>query len=761
MLNIGMSIPRLDARKKVSGLEKYAADFYGLDFVWAGVKRAGIPHARIRGIEIESAKKIHGVINVLTFRDVKGSNRQGVVRKDEPVLADDRVRHCGDAVALVIAEDKMALSRALEQIIPDYDPIPGVFDPEEALKTEAPLVHEDNPEKNLLMKGFLSTGCAENAFNECDAVVEACFEVPFQEHAYLETEAGWALLNKDDRLEIVVSTQTPFRDRAEVSEAIGIEEEKIRIIAPYCGGAFGGKDGVTVQSLLALAALCCPERPVKMWWGREESFISSAKRHMARLYYRLGAKSDGNFHALEARIYYDTGPYDHLGGVVMALGLEHAGGAYRIPNTDLKAWSVYTNNPVGGPFRGFGVVQVTAAMEQMVDMLAVELGIDPMELRLRNALGKGDKNPIGVTMSGSTGMEECLATLKGNPLWEDREKWKSKAGSFKRRGAGMTSVMQGMGYGPVVPDVANAKIELTEDGKFRVFCGVVDMGQGNATTYAQIACEVLGQDIGDMELVLPDTSKTLPSGSASASRTTYTFGNALIGAAEILKERIVKCANRVFMNGEGSDIALIPGGVRNIPSGEEISLSEIAGLLGNSERLAVSRFQAPVSTETPAEDPILRVYGVPHVIFSFGAHAAFIEVDELTGRIEVVKYITVTDCGRIINPQLFEQQMQGGVAQGIGYALMEDFVTERGFVNTPDLATYIIPTAMDMPDMDSITVDAYEPTGPFGLKGAGEVACNGPLPAIANALADACGIRVLRSPLTPERVLMAIKNKGD
>ena len=781
MSNIGRSMPRIDARAKVAGTEKYSVDYYSPKFLWAGVKRAGIPHAVIKGIEVESARKIPGVIDVLTYKDVRGSNRQGVVRKDQPVLADDRVRHCGDALALVIAEDKETINRALEQVVLDYDPLPAVFDPEDALKPDAPLVHEDNrsffdimeklglkpgspfvqednPEKNLLLKGSLSTGDAKKAFNECNAVVKACFEVPFQEHAYLETEAGWAVLNKEGTLEIVCSTQTPFRDRTEVAEAIGIEQERIRIIAPYCGGAFGGKDGITVQSLLALAALRCPGRPVKMWWNREESFVSSAKRHRARLYYRLGAKPDGRFHALEARIYYDTGPYDHLGGVVMALGLEHSGGPYRIPNTDLKAWSVYTNNPVGGAFRGFGVVQATAAMEQMVDMLAVKLGISPLELRLCNTLKKGDKNPIGVTMTGSTGIEDCLRSLKNTPLWKDRENWKASAGQFKRRGTGIAAVMQGMGYGPVVPDIGNARIELTEDGKFRVYCGVVDMGQGNATTYAQIACEVLNQDISNMELVLPDTSRTLPSGSASASRTTYTFGNAVIGAAEILKERIVNRANELSPDGTGDDMALIPGGVRNVLTGEEISLAEIVVLLDDADRKVTFHFQAPVSNESPSQDPILRLHGVPHVVFSFGAHAACVELDELTGRIEVKKYIAVTDCGRIINPQLFEQQMHGGIAQGIGYALMEDLVVEDGVINTRDLATYVIPGAMDIPDMDSVTVDSYEKTGPFGLKGAGEISCNGPLAAIANALADACGVRVFRLPMIPERVLAELHN---
>lgn len=760
ILKIGKATPRPDARNKVTGEEKYAADYYGQNLVWAGARRAGVPHARIKNINIESARSLPGVIAVLTCKDIRGSNRQGVIRKDQPVMADDRVRHCGDAVALVLAEEKATLRKALALISIDLEPLPGIFDLEEAMEEGAILIHEDNPGGNVLLKGELETGSGEAAFEECDAVVEACFELPHQEHAYLETEVGWALFKGDGKLEIVASTQTPFRDCLEVAEALGLDRERIRIIAPYCGGAFGGKDGITVQSLLGLAALHCPGRPVKIWWDREESFLAGVKRHPARLHYRLGAKAGGALHALEVRIYYDTGPYDHLGGAVMALGLEHAGGPYRIPNVSLKGWSVYTNNPVGGAFRGFGVPQVTAAMEQTLDLLAAGLGLSPLEIRLRNAVKRGDRNPVGVTLAGSTGLQECLEILAKHPLWQEREKWKSSAGPFKRRGAGIACVMHGMGYGPLVPDYANAKIELTRRGKFRVFCGVVDMGQGNAGTYMQIAGDILNQDSEHIELVLPDTGRTLPSCSASASRTTYTFGNALIGAAQSLKQHLLGRAADLFMAEKTDEMAMVPGRIIHLPTGREISLSVMARLLDESERVSVCRFRAPAVTERPTEDQDLRLHGIPHLLFSYGVHLACIEVDELTGKVEVKRYLAISDCGRIINPQVFEQQVQGGIAQGLGYALCEDFLVEKGRIRTPNLSTYIIPGSLDVPDMDSVPVELGEETGPFGLKGAGEIAIDGPLPAVANAVADACGIRISRLPLTAERVLKALADKS-
>jgi len=748
ILKIGKAIPRPDAWSKVTGQETYAADYYGDNLVWAGAKRAGVPHARIKNINIERARNIPGVIAVLTYKDICGSNRQGVVRKDQPVLADERIRHSGDPVALVLAEEKAALRKALSLISIDFDPLEEILDLEKAMEKGAVLIHEDNPGGNILLNGELETGSGEAAFDECDAVEEASFELPYQEHAYLETEAGWALCKEDGSLDIVASTQTPFRDRSEVAEALGLDREKVRIIAPYCGGAFGGKDGVTVQSMLGLAALHCPGRPVKMWWDREESFLAGVKRHPARLQYRLGAKADGTLHALHVRIYYDTGPYDSLGGVVMALGLEHAGGPYRIPNVSLTGGSVYTNNPVGGAFRGFGVPQVTAAREQILDLLAEKLSLSPLDIRRINAVKGGEKNPLGVTLSHSTGLHECLETLAKHPLWQERERWKSSAGPFKRRGAGIACVMQGMGYGPVVPDSANAKIELDCQGTFHVFCGVVDMGQGNAATYLQIAGEILNQDSEHMEAVLPDTANTLPSGSATASRTTYTFGNALIGATQSLKQHILGRAADLFMAESTDEMAMVPGHIMHLPTGKKISLSEMACLLNESERVAVYRFRAPVALERPTEDPNLRLHGVPHCIFSYGVHLACVEVDEITGKVDTQRYLAISDCGRIINPQIFEQQ------------LYEDFLVDKGRIQTPNLSTYIIPGSLDVPDMDSVPVELGEETGPFGLKGAGEIAMDGPLPAVANAVADACGIRVFRSPLTAERVLKALAEKN-
>ncbi len=753
---IGKTAPRADARAKVRGTEKYAADYYADDQLWAGVKRAGMAHAKLLSIDIEAARKLPGVAAVLTHNDVKGSNRQGVARKDQPVLVDDKIRHAGDAVALVVAESRERLQKALKLITFTAEPLPEIFTMEAALADGAPLIHADHPGGNILLAGKLETGTGSLALSDCEFVVEAAFTVARQEHAYLETECGFAVY-KENALEITASTQTPFRDRSETAEALGLKLDQVRVIAPYCGGAFGGKDGITVQTLLGLAALNCPGRPIKMWWDREESFSAGAKRHRAELKYRLGADGDGTFKFLSVEVDFDTGPYDHLGGVVLALGLEHAGGPYRIPNTSIQGRAIYTNNPVGGAFRGFGVPQVAAAMEQVVDMMAEKTGLSPLAIRLKNGVRRGDKNPLGVTLQTSTGMLNCLGDLGKHPLRQEAELWKKKAPPDKLRGIGIAAVMHGMGYGPMVPDTANAKLELSREGIFKIYCGVVDMGQGNAATYQQIAGDLLNQDYQHLELVQPDTEKTLNSGSSSASRTTYTFGNALIGAAKMLKQRLCQRAADLMLVEDEQEFVLLPGSIRHLPTNRDLPLTELARLLSPDELRVTNRFRAPVNREQPTDEPGLKLHGIPHLIFSYGAHLAAVEIDRLTGAVTVKKYLAVTDCGSLINPQLFEQQMQGGIAQGIGYALYEDLKVEKGLVQTPDFATYIIPGAEDLPSMTCAAIRQPEASGPFGLKGVGEIAIDAPLPTIANAVADACGVRCQNFPLTAERLLTALK----
>jgi CO/xanthine dehydrogenase Mo-binding subunit len=752
---VGGSIPRFDARSKVSGAEKYAADAYAPDMLWAGVRRAGLAHGRILAIHTSDAESIPGVFRVLTRKDVPGTNRQGIVHKDQPVLAGEKIRYCGEPVALVLAETREALKQALSRIHLNVDPLPGVFDPEAALKPGAPRVHAAG---NTLLAAVIQKGDAAMAFSDCDVILEDCFEVPFQEHAFLETENGFAHQNPDGSLVMTVSTQAPFRDRMEIGHALGLDFSSIRIISPYLGGGFGGKDGATVQCLLALGAMNADGRFVKMWWDREESFVAGYKRHAARLYYKLGAGADGTLKSLECRLYYDTGAYAHLGGEVLELGMEHAGGPYRIPHVSIQGWSVYTNNPVSGAMRGFGVSQVAFAIEQMMNRLAEKLCMDPLELRLKNALRRGDRNSSGVTLVHSTGIVSCLKTIKQHPLWRNQADWKARAGRFKRRGVGVCAVFNAMGYGRGLPDSAIARVELTREGRIRVYCGVSDMGQGNASAFAQMAGEMLCQDTGHLELIQPDTGITHPCGSSSAGRTTYTYGNALIRACRQLKEKLIHRASLVLFLDEPVGLVLLPGRVRHLPSGREVSFSTLAAMLQDSDRMAIDQHVMTVSADGGLKASGF-ILGFPHVLFSYAAHLAGIEIDELTGGVSVLFYLAVTDAGRIINPQGVEQQVQGAVAQGLGYAQCEDVRLRDGKILNPSLTDYIIPTALDVPEVASLTVETVESTGPFGMKGMGEVCMNGPLPVVAGAVLDAVGVWSNRSPIMADRILEALMNK--
>jgi len=752
-LEIGCPVPRVDAAAKVTGEEKYAIDHTPGNMLWAGVRRAGVPHGRLRTVHVEEARALPGVLCVLTAADVPGTNRQGIIHKDQPVLAGDRVRHCGDPVALVLAEDRETLAKALALVVPDIEPLPSVHSPEEALRPDAPAIHDSG---NVLLQAVIEKGDASSAFGECDAVVEETFAVPFQEHAFLETQNGIAHREADGKLVMTVSTQAPFRDRFEIAQALGLDPLSIRIISPYLGGGFGGKDGATVQCLLALAAMHAGGRPVRMTWEREESFIAGYKRHAVKMHYRVGAKRDGTLHALECDLYYDTGAYAHLGAEVMELGMEHAGGPYRIPNVRVKGWCVYTNNPIAGAMRGFGVCQTTFAVESVMDMLAAKLTLEPLEFRRKNALRRGDENCAGVTMVHSTGIGACLETLGRHPLWLERRDWRRAAPPFKRRGVGLAAVFNAMGYGRGLPDSAIARLELTLDGRIRIYCGVSDMGQGNSAAFVQIAGGILCQDASRLELILPDTDRTHPSGSSSAGRTTYTFGNALVQACNALKEKLFHRAALVLMLDEEKGLALLPGRVRHLPSGREASFELLARMLPEADRASVGQFIMPVAHDVPDTGKEF-VIGFPHVFFAYAAHLARVEVDELTGKIEVTEYLAVTDGGKVINPQGFEQQVHGSVAQGLGYALTEQLLLDRGAILNAGFADYILPTALDVPEIISVAAETFEHTGPFGMKGIGEVGTNGPLPAVANAVNDALGRRLTRSPLTASRVLRAME----
>lgn len=753
-MKIGKSHPRGDAADKAAGREKYAADHYPENHVWAGAVRSGIAHGRLLSVDVSEARALPGVIIILTAKDVKGANRQGIVHKDMPVLVDDRILYAGDPVALVVAETKDVLSHAISLVRFQTETLPAVFDPQSAMAENAPRLHEAMPD-NFLMQAEIRKGDAKSEFTACDVVVEGAFTTPVQAHGFLETENGVAWQEPDGSITLIVSTQAPFRDRFEIGQALGLPFERIRIISPALGGSFGGKDGATVQCLLVLAAMHTGSQPVKMQWEREESMIAGYKRHACAMRYKLGARQDGTLHALHCSLIFDTGAYAHLGGEVMELGMEHAAGPYRVPHTLIEGKCVFTNNPVAGAMRAFGVCQVTFAFESMMDMLAERLGMDRLAIRRKNALVEGDENGAGIRLITSTGIGGCLDIVGDHPLWRSAEVWKRASPPGMLRGIGLASVFNAAGYGGKVRDSAIAKVELSVDGHIIVHNAVSDMGQGNSCAFQQIAGHILGQPPEWLELRQPDTATAYPSGSSSAGRTTYTFGNALVKACEDMKARLINRAGLLLFIDNDRDLVLGPGKVVHAPSDREVPLRQLAGFMPYEDRVCIGQFVAPVCEDIPDTAKGF-IIGFPHIIFAYGAHLARIELDTVTGAIRVCDYLAASDGGSIMNPVMFDQQIQGGVAQGLGYALMEDFRTQKGKPLTKDFTGYLIPGSLDLPDTISIPYRGHESTGPFGLKGVGEVAINGPLPAVANAIADACGARIFHGPLTAEKVLAAM-----
>ena len=756
------SPPRHDALSKAVGAERFAADLAPEGCLLAGAFRPGallgIAHGRVRGVDATAALAVPGVLRVLTAADVPGTNLQGIVHKDQPVLCGEVIRHAGDPVALVLARSAEALRAGLAALRADIEPLPGVFDPEAALKKDAPLVHQGRKNGNLLLGAVIEKGDARAALKSAPIVVRGEFSTPVQEHAFLETQCGVAQLLPDGALDMTVSTQAPFRDRFEIGHALGLDPLRIRVRAPHLGGGFGGKDGATVQCLLALAALNASGRPVRMAWDREESILAGYKRHAVRLRCALGADKDGTLLAFTCRAVYDTGAYAHLGGEVMELGLEHAAGPYRVPHTRIEGRCVYTNNPIAGAFRGFGVAQVSPAFEGLLDELAERLGLDPLELRRRNALTRGDVNGAGVRLDSSVHLAECLDTLAAHPLWLGREAWQAGAPAFTRRGVGLAAVFNGMGYGRGLPDMAIAKVEFTEAGDFLVYSGVADMGQGNSSAFALLAAQELNQQPGAVRLVQPDTALCHPSGSSSAGRTTYTYGNALLKACAAMRDKLLARAAMPLLRDTLEGLTLVPGAVRHAATGKALPLAVLARYLSRDDRICVAEYLMPVAQDPPDTGRAFPI-GFPHLFFAYAAHLARIEVDELTGRVRVCDYLAITDGGRVLDRSCFDQQAQGGVAQGIGFALIEDFQVRQGLIQTRDLSTYLIPTALDLPDTLSLAVEGCEDTGPRGLKGVGEVGLNGPAPAVAAALHRATGARLRHLPFTPERVLAALKQR--
>lgn len=742
MKYIGKEFNRVDGMIKADGTHKYPSDMREDEMLVLGVKRADVPHANIINIYLEEAKKVPGIVAIFTGKDVPGTNRYGIIKKDQEVLVEKKVRSLGDAVCLVAGENKDCVEKAISLIKIDYELLQVISNPMEGLREGAEPIHEGG---NLYHHIDISKGNVEQAFKEADIIIENRYSTPFQDHMPLETEAGWGKIDEDGKLAVWAGTQSIYRDIDEISYALGIPKDKIRVSAPFFGGGFGRKDGINIQLLVALAVLKL-RRPVRIFLERSESIVSGYHRHAAYMIYKTAAKKDGTITACDAKLYFDKGAYGHLGGEVLNLACEHFAGPYKIENAHVEGFAVYTNNPTGGAFRGFGVPQVTFAVESQMDIIAAKLNISPMEIRKKNVIKQWDKTCIGHTLIYSTGMKECLESLENTDLYKNSERYLKTDNKFKKRGIGIAAAYQGGGLGVNIPDFAQGKLELLENGDMIAYGGISDMGQGNTTANVQIVAEIFNTDRKRVHYTTPDSKYTLDSGAASASRTTYIYGKAIEAAAKILKDDMLNTACSVLKD-EKDELKLDNG--RIYGKHGSISFEQIYQLLPDEKKIAVSYVDNPI-----AKDRHEIGHGLPHIIYSYSAHLALVEVDTMTGKIEILKYITATECGKVINPQLLNGQVQGGTTQGIGYGISEGLKLKDGRTLNNRMSTYIIPSILDVPEIECLHVEPYEATGAFGMKGAGEISIDAPAAAISNAICRAMNYRCYSLPVTAEKILL-------
>jgi len=745
---IGKNILRSGAQEKLRGQSVFSADVEIDSPLVLKALRSGRAHAEVAGIHFAKALEIEGVAAVFTAKDIPGQNLFGIINKDQPLLVSDKVRSIADAVALVAADTEAAANKALSAIEVTYRDLPAVFDPEEAMRSNAPKVHEKG---NILTVRTVRRGDVELAFGRCRSIIEKTYRTSMVEHNYLEPDAGAGFVDNDGTLVVYASTQNPHYDHKELLSLLALEDDQVRVIQAATGGGFGSKLDLNVQGFIALA-LYHLKRPVRYVYSREESYLATAKRHPLLIKMKTGTDDEGRLLAMKATIICDSGAYGSYGMAVASRAAVHATGPYEIENVDIQSHCVYTNNPFCGAMRGFGTPQIAFAHESQIDLHAGELKLDPLDIRLLNAHRPGSKTATGQTLISSIGITECLQALK--PYYDQaRKDWKkSEVNGFLKRGIGFGAMWYGIGN-TGVQNPSTARIEMDLDGTVTLYTGCADIGQGSTTTLTQIAAEVLGIEPHTIRTVVADTKYTTNAGASSASRQTYISGNAVKEASEKLADVLLTEAVDRLKSAKSS-LAFAAGNVFVSTNPEQrVSFANLAKRVrAKGFSLSWQGFFDPVTVPLDPETG----QGVPYATYAFGAQMAMVTVDVLTGEVSVEKIIAAHDVGKAIHPENVVGQLCGGVAMGVGFALMEEF--EPG--KTISMKDFHIPTCADMPEIVPIIIESAEPTGPFGAKGVGEPALIPTAPAILNALADALGERIWSLPANLERVMEASIRSG-
>jgi len=716
---IGAPLPRPDAPGKVTGLTCYPADLIKPGMLHLQVVFAHRPHARILSVDTSAALNHPGVVAVLTAADVP-FNAFGLISADQPVLCDDVVRFEGDKVALVVAESKESAIEGAKLVAVAYEDLPAVTDPRAALAPDAPLVHP-TLSTNTLLHLPIRKGDVTSAFSEADVVLEDTFTTSWQEHAYLQPEAGIAYYDEQGRLVIETAGQWLHEDRRQIAAMLRLPEEEVVVRYSAIGGAFGGREDLSIQHLLALATWKL-QRPTALVWSREESMIAHHKRHPMSVYCRWGAQKDGRITAVEAEVLADGGAYASTSVEVIKVATIFASGCYEIPNISVDGTVVYTNNIPCGAFRGFGAPQAQFAAEVMVTRLAHALGIDPIEMRRRNIYREGSIEPtqqaLPVGVSALPVLERCVAEARTHLHYGTAH---PAPAPHLRRGIGIACGMKNVGYSFGFPEQATATVELFGKADLEraiVRVGAADVGQGTHLALRQIAAETLDLPLEKVAMICDDSSQSPNAGSASASRLTLMAGQAVHDAAVAARDKW--------------------------------------GFTDDEHIIATKQYRPPATTPL---DPVTGE-GRPNYCYGYAAQAVEVEVNLLTGQVQVLQIISVHDVGRAINRQQVEGQIEGCLAQALGYTLLEHFQVRDGHVLTPHFSTYLLPTILDMPtEIRPIILELADPNGPFGARGVAEMPLVPLTPAIASAIHDATGVWLTQQPMTPERVLTAISSR--
>jgi CO/xanthine dehydrogenase Mo-binding subunit len=736
----------LDAVEKATGLAKYGDDLRFPDMLYGKVVRSPHAHAEILGIDDKEALDMPGVCAILTGEHITGPNLSGRFVKDQPVLCRDRVRFVGDPVALVVAETERQAEEASARVRVNYNPLPAIFDVSEALIETASKLH---PEGNICSEKKILTGDIKKGFVESEYILHQTYETPFAEHAYIEPEAGVGYIDEEGRVVVSAGTQSPHFTQIEIAYSLGLEKNEVRVIQPKIGGGFGGKHDVAIHCLLGLAALKL-RRPVKIRYSRKESMTATCKRHPFRMDLKVGVKKNGSLYAIEANYIANTGAYTGVGIGVFTRTMLHATGPYYFPNVSVCVKGVFTNNPSAGGMRGFGVPQVALAIESHIDQIAQDIGIDPWELRYKNAYTSEHILPTGHPIPGNVGIRKCLEVIKPHYVAMKSDVTKrNKDSNDVRYGVGIGAAMFGIGNtGILFP--SRVQVYLEEDGILVVRAGVADVGQGTITGLSQIAADKFGIPFNKVKMFSTDTLTEPDSGPTAASRQIFFTGKVICGALEKLKKMMLDIAPQIFERRvEKITLAYSDEGGFIFPD-EDRGLS-----LPIYDFVNMAKKKGRILEAEDIYDPGLTYYdhktqkGWPYPAYTYVTQVVEVAINENTGKVDVLRVIVAQDVGRAINPKMVEGQLEGSILMGIGEVLKRKFLPGK----TDSFATYPIPRSTEVPEITTILVENDEPGAPFGAKGVAEAAIVPTWAAIINAIAHATGVRFNEIPVDVNRLI--------